>query len=128
MHDRDSPHLLNGVNDSIHADAVQGGWGNQAPFEKVIRTNEDLRFLLENNELLRHSLCILEPADHVGHNSCGEPVRASLNVACLAQGIADCDSILFPLWETPDIDRDLLLQALSRSLAVVVEGGHPTVR
>ena len=128
LHDRDSPHLLNGVNDSIHADAVQGGWGNQAPFEKVIRTNEDLRFLLENNELLRHSLCILEPADHVGHNSCGEPVRASLNVACLAQGIADCDSILFPLWETPDIDRELLLQALSRCLAVVVEGGHPTVR
>jgi len=128
LHDRDSPHLLNGVNESIHAEAVQKGWSDQAPFEKVIRTNEDLRFLLENNDLLRHSLCILEPADHVGHNSCGETVRASLNVACLAQGIADCDSILFPLWETPDIDRALLLQALSRCMAVVVEGGHPTVR
>ena len=128
LHDRDSPHLLNGVSDSIDAEAVQKGWGDQAPFEKVIRTNEDLRFLLENNDLLRHSLCILEPADHVGHNSCGETVRASLNVACLAQSIADCDSILFPLWETPDLDRTLLLQTLSRCMAVVVEGGHPTVR
>lgn len=128
LHDRDSPHLLNGVEYPIQDDDIQEGWGKQSPLEKVVKTNKDLRSLLENNDLLRHSLCILEPADHVGHNSCGETVRASLNVACLAQGIADCDSILFPLWDSPEIDRSLLLQALSRCMAVVVEGGHPTVR
>ena len=128
LRDRDSPHLLDSFNDLISDSHISGGWGEQAPFEKVVRTNDDLQLLLENDHLLRHSLCILEPADHVGLNSCGESVRASLNVAYLAQSIADCDSILIPLWDIDDVDKSLLLQVLSRSLAIIIEGGHPTVR
>ena len=128
LRDRDSPHLLEGFNDLISDSHISGGWGEQAPFEKVVRTNDDLQVLLENDHLLRHTLCIIEPADHVGLNSCGESVRASLNIAYLAQSIADCDSILIPLWDIDDIDKSLLLRVLSRSLAIIIEGGHPTVR
>ena len=127
LHDRDSPHLLNNVNKFISDQCLSGGWGADPPFEKVINTNNDLLTLLENDNLVRHSLCILEPADHVGKNLCGEFVRASFNIACLAQYIADCDSILIPLWDIDDLDTTLLSQVLRRSLAVIVEGGYPTV-
>ena len=128
LRDRDSPHLLESFNALISNSHISGGWGEQAPFEKIVRTNHDLQLLIENDHLLRHTLCIIEPADHVGLNSCGESVRASLNVAYLAQSIADCDSILIPLWDIDDIDKSLLLRVLSRSLAIIIEGGHPTVR
>ena len=128
LHDRDSPHLLRDEEHLIDDQCIVGGWGARSPFEKVIKTNDDLIFLLENDSLVRHSLCILEPADHVGQNFCGESVRASFNIACLAQSIADCDSILIPLWDIKNLDKRLLIQVLRKCLAVIIEGGHPTVR
>jgi hypothetical protein len=58
----------------------------------------------------------------------GEGVRASFNVAFLAQKIADCDSILFPLWSSGLLDKNLTEHVLTASLAVIVEGGAPSVR
>jgi len=69
-------------------------WAARSPFEKVIETNDDLSFLLENDSLVRPVLCILESADRIGQDFCGESVRTSFNVDCLAQSIANCDSML----------------------------------
>lgn len=126
--DRHSPHLFSGRKEPINDVQIEQGWGGSAPLEKVVTSDEDLHGLLSCPKTLRQSLCILEPADHVGENSIGEGVRASLNVACLAQAIADCDSILFPLWSTEKLNPQLLVEVLSSCLAVVVEGGHPTVK
>jgi GMP synthase-like glutamine amidotransferase len=128
LRDRHGRHLVQGSAALLPEGAINAGWGQSPPLEKVIRSNADLERLLEQPWLYRQAICILEPANHVGENARGEGVRASLNVACLAQGIADCDSILFPLWEAEPLDPERLLAVLSGSLAVVVEGGHPSVK
>jgi hypothetical protein len=79
-------------------------------------------------KLFRNAIAILEPWQHVGCNPEGEEVRASLNVAYIAQKIADCDSILFPLWSSGLPNPDQLVPLITAGLAVVVEGGDPSVR
>jgi hypothetical protein len=102
------------------------GWGK--PLEKVIGSPADLDFLLRHPALFRNAIAIVEPWEHVGHNPLGEPVRASVNVAYLAQKIADCDAVLFPLWQSGVLDLDRLIPVMTSGLAVVVEGGDPSVR
>ncbi|MDZ8241018.1 MAG: hypothetical protein RMZ69_28310 [Nostoc sp. ChiQUE01a] len=102
-------------------------WGHGKPLEKVINSREDFEFLLLYPNLLRKSIIIIEPWEHVGINTLGEEVRASKNVAYIAQKVADMDSILFPVWSTGIIDPELVVGAISSSYAVVVEGGDPSV-
>ncbi|RCJ23063.1 hypothetical protein A6S26_00405 [Nostoc sp. ATCC 43529] len=102
-------------------------WGHEKPLEKVINSRADLEFLLLHPNLLRKSITIIEPWSHVGINTLNEEVRASKNVAYIAQKVADMDSILFPVWSTGIIDPELVAGVISSSYAVVVEGGDPSV-
>jgi hypothetical protein len=102
-------------------------WGHGKPLEKVINSRADFEFLLLHPNLLRKSIIIIEPWEHVGINSLGEEVRASKNVAYIAQKVADMDSILFPVWSSGIIDPELVVGAISSGYAVVVEGGNPSV-
>jgi hypothetical protein len=72
-------------------------WGHALPLEKVINSRQDFEFLLLHPHLLRNSIVIIEPWEHVGVNPHGEVVRASKNVAYIAQKVADIDSILLPV-------------------------------
>lgn len=102
-------------------------WGHKKPLEKVINSRKDFEFLLLHPNLLRKSIIIIEPWEHVGVNTFDEEVRASKNVAYVAQKVADMDSILFPVWSTGIIDPELVVGAISSSYAVLVEGGDPSV-
>ncbi|MEM9151047.1 MAG: hypothetical protein AAGB19_11405, partial [Cyanobacteria bacterium P01_F01_bin.3] len=55
-------------------------------------------------------------------------MRASVNVAYLTQKIADCDSIVFPMWASGPFELDKLVPMLSAIVAIVVEGGDSSVR
>jgi len=103
-------------------------WGQGHPLEKVITTPTDLEWLLKYPALVRNAVTIIEPWEHVGHNPLGEAVRASLNVAYIVQKLADCDSILFPLWASGLLDLEVIIPLITSGLAVVVEGGDPSVR
>jgi hypothetical protein len=102
-------------------------WGHAQPLEKVINSREDLEFLATHPQLFRNAIMIIEPWNHVGTNDLGEEVRASKNVAFMAQAIADCDSVLFPVWSTGVLDLDLLVPIASSSMAIVLEGGGASV-
>lgn len=102
-------------------------WGYAQPLEKTITSESDLNFLAQNPNLFRNAITIIEPWEHVGHNELGEEVQASKNVAFMAQKIADCDSILFPVWSTGTLDLEKVVPILSSSMAVVLEGGNPSV-
>ena len=128
LRDRHSPSLLQNHYCHKNLDSIDYGWGEDSPLEKEILSQKDLDLLITQPFSLKQSICIVEPADHVGHNTIGEPVRASINVAWLAQRIADCDSIVFPLWKSGLMDKKKLTHVLTSSLAIVFEGGHPTVR
>ena len=102
-------------------------WGEIPPLEKVINSEEDWQFILQNPQIFRSSLFIIEPWDHVGINELSETVRASKNIAFIAQKIADCDSILFPVWQTGTLNLDSVIPILSASMAVILEGGNASV-
>ena len=102
-------------------------WGEAQPLEKTITSESDLDFLAQNPSLFRNAISIIEPWEHVGHNDLGEEVRASKNVAFMAQKIADCDSILFPVWSAGTLNLDKVVPIMSSSMAVVLEGGFPSV-
>ena len=101
-------------------------WGQGEPFEKVIDSQEAFEHLMANPHLFRNAIAILEPWEHVGKNLRNEDVRASINVAYLTQAIADCDSILFPLWHSGLLDPQKLISVISSGLAIVMEGGDPS--
>ncbi|MGF1480834.1 MAG: hypothetical protein ACFB4I_15340 [Cyanophyceae cyanobacterium] len=103
-------------------------WGGGKPLEKVIDSPEKFEFLMKHPRLFRNAIAIIEPWEHVGTNANGEEVRASLNVAYLAQKIADCDSILFPIWSSGLLDPEAIVPVMSSGVAVVMEGGNPSVR
>ena len=98
LRDRHSPSLLQEYYKQDEVYAIDFNWGDSVPLERVISSTSDLTNLINNPFSFNQSICILEPSEHVGHNTIGEPVRASINVAWLVQNIADCDSIVFPLW------------------------------
>lgn len=102
-------------------------WGSAQPLEKVITSESELNFLAQQPNLFRNAITIIEPWKHVGHNDLGEEVRASKNVAFLTQKVADCDSILFPVWSTGVFDVEKVVPIISSSMAVVLEGGAPSV-
>jgi hypothetical protein len=101
-------------------------WGHAKPLEKVINSREDVEFLLKHPNLFRQSITIIEPWEHVGVNALGEEVRASKNVAYIAQKVADMDSVLLPVWSCGIIDPELVVPAITSGYAVVVEGGDPS--
>jgi len=101
-------------------------WGEQAPFEKVIQTKEQVELLRKMPSLYRNSVCIIEPWENVGQNPEGEVVRASLNVAYIAQAVGDLDATLIPAWKGI-YDAVDLARFASESAAFVVEGGAPAV-
>lgn len=116
------------IHRSLFAENANFAWGRGKPLEKVIDSQAAFEYLMINPQLFRNAITIIEPWEHVGYNPLGEHVRASINVAYLAQKIADCDSILFPLWSSGLFDLDKLVPILASSLAIVVEGGDPTLR
>ncbi|HIK17554.1 MAG TPA: hypothetical protein IGS53_19995 [Leptolyngbyaceae cyanobacterium M33_DOE_097] len=124
--DRHSPDPL--PDESLLSENLKFGWGKGRPLEKVIGSNVELEFLMHHPVLFRNAISIIEPWHHVGHNPLGEEVRASLNVAYIAQKIADCDSILFPVWSSGLLDPEVVVPLITSGLAVVVEGGNPSVR
>lgn len=124
--DRDSPNPL--VERSLLDDNPAFAWGQGQPLEKVIDSQDALEKLLLNPRLYRNSIAIIEPWEHVGHNPLVEPVRASVNVAYIAQKIADCDSIVFPIWSSGSFNPDQLIPILSAGVAIVLEGGDSSVR
>ena len=128
LRDRHSPSSLEKYYFKDDEKPIDYDWGESQPLELVINNEEDLDRLMKSPFLYRQSICIVEPADHVGFNTIKEPVRASTNIAWLAQRIADCDSIVFPLWKSGLMGKDKLKHALTSSLMIVFEGGHPTVR
>ena len=101
-------------------------WGQSHPLEKVIHSRADLDRLLINPSLLKNSIAIIEPWQNVGINDRGEAVRASLNVAYIAQRIADMDSVLYPVWSSGVFDQERLASTISSAAAYVVEGGDPS--
>lgn len=103
-------------------------WGKGYPLEKVVNAQGDLETLLANPQLFRNAVAIIEPWDHVGYNPLGEHVRASVNVAYLLQKIADCESVLFPVWSSGTLDLERLMPAISSGLAIIVEGGDSSAR
>lgn len=101
-------------------------WGSP-PLEKVVTSASDLDYLVNNPRLYGNSVCIIEPWDHVGFHPDGTPVRASENIAYIAQKIADCGSILFPIWQLGVKDIRKIIEIVSRSPLFVFEGGHASV-
>lgn len=126
LRDRHSPDPL--CDQPILADNATFEWGKGAPLEKVIDSPAAFDALMMNPQLFRNAIAILEPWHHVGANPLGEDVRASVNVAYLAQKIADCDSIVFPLWQSGPLNLAKLLPVISSGVAIVVEGGNPSLR
>ncbi|MEM9569091.1 MAG: hypothetical protein AAF974_12375 [Cyanobacteria bacterium P01_E01_bin.34] len=103
-------------------------WGKGQPLEKKIDSQAALAYLMAHPNLFRNAIAIIEPWEHVGYNPLGEHVRASVNVAFLAQKIADCDSIVFPMWKSGLLDLNQLIPVISSGVAIVMEGGDPSVR
>ena len=124
--DRHSPDPLS--HKSLLADNPRFDWGLGQPLEKVIDSEAAFNYLMTNPQLFRNAIAIIEPWQHVGHNPLGEEVRASINVAYLVQKLADCDSVLFPFWSSGLFDLEKLVPVISSGLAIVMEGGDPSVR
>ena len=101
-------------------------WEYNEPLEKVINSRKDLDFLLAHPDLLHNSITIIEPWDHVGFNHLGESVRASKNIAYIAQKVATINSILLPVWSTGIMDPDVVIPAITSGYAVIIEGGDPS--
>ena len=126
LQDRHSPDPL--PDKTLQTENANFRWGEGKPLEKVVDSPEELDFLLRNPRLYRNAIAIIEPWHHVGHNPDGEEVRASVNVAYLAQKIADCDSIVFPMWSSGLLDPEAIVPVISSGIAIVMEGGDPSVR
>ena len=124
--DRHSPDPL--ADRSLLADNPAFEWGKGQPLEKVIDSQAALERLMTRPQLFRNAVAIIEPWEHVGYNPLGEHVRASVNVAYLAQKIANCDSIVFPMWKSGPFDLDQLIPVISSGLAIVMEGGDSSAR
>jgi hypothetical protein len=102
-------------------------WGAGPPLEKVVSSRAELEFLALHPRLVRSAVAIVEPWDHVGRDAAGQPLRASTNVAYLLQKTADCDSILFPVWQSGVLDLEVLVPVLGSCVGVIFEGGDPSV-
>jgi GMP synthase-like glutamine amidotransferase len=102
-------------------------WSQGPILEKVIRTREDRERYEKCPKLVRSGVAILEPWEDIGGNKFGEKVQASKNIAYVLQRIADADSVLFPLCQTGVGDVDDMVALVSHGLAIIFEGGNPSV-
>jgi hypothetical protein len=116
--DRHSPDPL--PDQSLLDENPQFQWGQGKPLEKVINSQSDLEKLMLHPRLFREAIAIIEPWEHVGYNPLGEHVRASGNVAYIAQKVADCDSLLFPFWSSGVLNLDQLIPIISSGIAIHV--------
>lgn len=123
LEDRHSNSLLS---KKLSSKKLNAPWGVK-PLEKIVKNSSDLQYILSNSNIIKNAVSIIEPSDHVGENNDGEGVRASSNIAYICRMVADCDSVLFPLWESGISNMDNLIEVLQNSRAIVVEGGHPSV-
>jgi len=102
---------------------LSSDWGKIHGLDEVLDEEE----LLESADEV--GVTIVEPWEHVGHNSLGEEVRASVNVAYLAKAIG-MNSKVVPLWKIrcgyPVLPASKLVQKLWHSFCVF-EGGAPDV-
>ena len=110
--DRNSGSLIETQHNKKKEFFFNSTWGEKGPLERVIESDEDLKEILNCPDKYCNSICIIEPAQHVGTNPYGEEVRASTNIAFLLQYIADCNSILIPLWKTGPLNKKLLNQLI----------------
>jgi hypothetical protein len=127
LRDRLSPSLLDAQTKKFQQETCGATWG-QPPYEKVVESEADLDWLINNPSAYKNAVCIIEPASNVGQNNAKEDVRASSNIAYLCRVIADCDSILFPLWKLGNLNQKKLDHIFETCLAVFVEGGYPTAK
>lgn len=127
LQDRLSPSLLDSAIKQFRQANSGATWG-QPPYEKVIESEADLDWLINHPSAYKNAVCIIEPASNVGQNYAREDVRASSNIAYLCRVIADCDSILFPLWKLGKLDQKKLDHIFETCLAVFVEGGYPSAK
>lgn len=125
LKDRNSPTPFPGRDELVHTASFE--WGAAPPLEKIISSRVELSALLELPEIFRQSVSIVEPWPDVGVNLYGEKVRASKNVAYILQQVADADSVLYPLWQSGIANPDRLANVLSAGMAIVFEGGDPSV-
>lgn len=125
LSDRDSPSPFPGRDGLVNNATFE--WGIASPLEKVISTGLEFETLLQHPELIHQSVAIVEPWPSVGINLHGESVRASKNFAYVLQQVADADSVLFPVWDSGVANPERLASVLSSSMAVIVEGGDPSV-
>ena len=127
LQDRLSPSLLDEEIKKFQENKRGASWG-EPPYEKVVESEADLDWLINNPSSYKNAVCIIEPASNVGQNNAKEDVRASSNIAYLCRVIADCDSVLFPLWKLGQLDQKKLNHIFETCLAVFVEGGYPTAK
>lgn len=125
LKDRDSPTPFPGRDGLVNNSTFE--WGIAPPLEKVIYSSSAMELLLQLPELYRQSISIVEPWASVGINTREEHVRASKNVAYIMQQVADADGVVYPLWESGIDDAAKLASVLSASMAIVFEGGDPSV-
>ena len=128
INDRNSDSMLQPYYGKKVDKLASSRWGEKGPLERVIKSNNDLIEILKYPKIYSNSICIIEPAKHVGTNPKGKDVKASINIAYLSQYIADCDSILIPLWETGSLDKEPLMDLIKNSVMCFVEGGYPTLK
>ncbi|MCB1671259.1 MAG: hypothetical protein R3F41_13665 [Gammaproteobacteria bacterium] len=125
LDDRESPTPFPGRDMLVDNHAFE--WGAAPPLEKVISSRTELDLLLSLPEIYRQSVSVIEPWPNVGINLKGEAVRASKNIAYVLQQVADCDTILYPVWQSGIANPWRLANVLSAGIATVVQGGNPSV-
>ena len=116
LQDRISASLLDEQIKNFQHDKRGASWG-EPPYEKIVESEADLDWLINNPRAYRNAVCIIEPASNVGQNAAKEDVRASSNIA-----------YLFPLWKLGQLDQKKLSHIFETCLAVFVEGGYPTAK
>ena len=80
LQDRISASLLDEQIKNFQHDKRGASWG-VPPYEKIVESEADLDWLINNPRAYRNAVCIIEPASNVGQNAAKEDVRASSNIA-----------------------------------------------
>ena len=124
LRDRTSPSPYPGRD--MLLDGSLFNWGVAPPLEKVIHGPGELELLLTMPEVYRQGVHVVEPWENVGINLQGEGVRASKNIAYILQQVADCDTVLYPLWASGVFNAKRLAHTTSAGIATVVQGGNPS--
>lgn len=115
------------VEQQLFKESENFDWGESAILKKVVDSESAFESLVHNPQSLTNHITIIEPWEHVGKNDKEEEVRASKNIAFILKKIANCDSILFPIWDVGLLNLDKLVAVLNSSMAIVLEGGNPSV-